>query len=96
MISATSASLYQGKNFSGSITPKVAGGAAITGTYTIGSGYSLTIPATASLVVRLGEALQFEQGLDDFDEDDFEDEDDEDDDDDDRDDDEEEEDEDEV
>ena len=43
-----------------------------------------------------GEALQFEQGLDDFDEDEFEDEDDEDEDDDDRDDDEEEEDEDEV
>lgn len=43
-----------------------------------------------------GEALQFEQGIDDFDEDDFEDEDDEDDDDDERDDDDDDEDDDEV
>jgi len=56
-ISATSASLYQGKNFNGSITPQVVGDAAITGTYTIGAGYSLTIPTTSSLVIHLGEAL---------------------------------------
>ena len=56
-ISATSATLYKGKNFNGSINPNVEGDAAITGSYTIGSGYALTIPATSSLVIRLGEAL---------------------------------------
>ena len=57
-LSATSAALFKGSSFSGMITPAVAGQAAITGTYTIGSGFVLNIPTTATMVMQIGDAFK--------------------------------------
>ncbi|MDI1314237.1 hypothetical protein, partial [Prosthecobacter sp.] len=56
-LSATSATLFSGSSFSAEITPDAPGGVAIIGTYTIGSGFVLSIPTTAKMVIKVGEAF---------------------------------------
>ncbi len=55
-ISVASATLFPGRSFSGKIASSTSD-PALTGTYTIGGGFNLTIPQTASMVLQLGEAL---------------------------------------
>ncbi|MGA2657222.1 MAG: LEPR-XLL domain-containing protein, partial [Verrucomicrobiota bacterium] len=55
-ISVASATLFPGQSFSGKITSSTSD-PALTGTYTIGGGFSLTVPQTASMVLQLGGAL---------------------------------------
>jgi len=61
-LSASSATLFPGSSFGGSISSTVAGQDALTGTFTIGSAsgtpdFTLNVPTTANLVMNLGEAL---------------------------------------